>query len=94
MIIVSGHLYLDPVERDRYLHESVEIMRQARAWAGCHDFTLTADPLEPDRINVYERWESDEALRRFRSEGTAATQTVALRGNDVVKYRIARTEAP
>lgn len=67
--------YLDPVERDQYLRESVEIMRQARGWAGCWDFTLTADPLEPDRINVYEHWDSDEAFLRFRNEATAPAQT-------------------
>jgi quinol monooxygenase YgiN len=94
MIIVSGHLYLDPVERDQYLCESVEIMRQARGWAGCRDFTLTADPLEPDRINVYERWDSDEALLRFRNDATAPAQTAEIRANDVVKYRIASTDAP
>jgi quinol monooxygenase YgiN len=94
VIIVSGHLYLDSVERDQYLRESVEIMRQARGWAGCWDFTLTADPLEPDRINVYERWDSDEALLRFRNEATAPAQAAEIRANHVTKYRIASTEAP
>jgi quinol monooxygenase YgiN len=94
VIIVSGHLHLDPVERDQYLRESVEIMRQARGWAGCRDFTLTADPLEPDRINVYERWDSDEALLHFRNEATALAQAGEILANHVAKYRIASTEAP
>jgi hypothetical protein len=43
---------------------------------------------------VYERWDSDEALRRFRNEAAAPAQTAEIRANDVVKYRIASTDAP
>jgi len=33
------------------------------------DFVVSADPLEPDRVNVYEQWESDAELEAFRGEG-------------------------
>jgi len=42
---------------------------QARRTTGCRDFILAADPIEADRVNVYEEWESEEALRTFRGEG-------------------------
>lgn len=98
MIIVAGPLFVDPAEREAYLAGCVSVMEHARSVDGCFDFTLTADPLEPGRINVFERWESDEQLLRFRSgEAGAGTQTgpqPELRGADVAKYRISGVEAP
>ena len=58
MIIVSGALYLDESERDAYLDGCREVIEAARAAEGCIDFHLSADPIESDRINVYERWET------------------------------------
>jgi quinol monooxygenase YgiN len=55
MIIVSGHLFVDPAERAAYVADCDEVMRLARAAPGCLDFQVTADPLEPDRVNVFEQ---------------------------------------
>jgi hypothetical protein len=30
---------------------------------------VAADPIEPDRVNIYEEWESEEALLTFRGAG-------------------------
>jgi len=30
---------------------------------------VAADPIAPDRVNVYEEWESEEALVTFRGAG-------------------------
>jgi hypothetical protein len=54
-------------------------------------------PLEADRINVYERWESDEDLLRFRSSGDPGApepDVPELLSAEVRKYRIASVEAP
>ncbi|MDK1474361.1 antibiotic biosynthesis monooxygenase family protein [Streptomyces sp. 549] len=67
MIIVSGSLHVEPAARDAYVDGCRGIVEQARAAPGCLDFVLAADPLDPGRVNVYEKWESDEALARFRS---------------------------
>jgi hypothetical protein len=37
--------------------------------AGCRDFVVAADPVEADRVNIYEEWEAEEALMAFRGEG-------------------------
>ena len=34
---------------------------------GCLDFSQSPDPIETDRINIFERWESDEQLAAFRA---------------------------
>jgi quinol monooxygenase YgiN len=79
MIIVSGWLRLDPTERDAYLQGCRAVMEAARAADGCLDFHLSADALEPDRINVFEQWETVEAVEAFRGEGTTGDQAAAIR---------------
>ena len=41
MVIVAGHLVVDPEERDDYLSGCVEVVRQARRTPGCLDFSLS-----------------------------------------------------
>jgi quinol monooxygenase YgiN len=45
------------------------VVRLARAAAGCLDFALGADLVEPGRINVLERWASRTDLEAFRGSG-------------------------
>ncbi len=94
MIIVSGKLYVDPAERAAYLDGCRSVIQQARAAPGCLDFTLSADPLEPGRINVYEVWESDEDVARFRGSGPSAAQEARITDASVARYRVASVEAP
>ena len=94
MIIISGSLYVDPTDRDRYLAAVMDVARLARLAVGCQDFVQTPDPLDPTRINVYERWESDDHLHRFRAAGGPSLELPPLRSADVHKYRIASVEEP
>jgi quinol monooxygenase YgiN len=93
-IIVAGSLRVDPGERDAYLAAAADVPRLARAAPGCLDFVQAADTLEPDRINVFERWESDAALHAFRTSGGPDLALPPLLGAAVQKYRIASVEAP
>ncbi len=92
MIIVAGWLKVDAEDRDRYVAECVTVVEQARAATGCLDFTIAADLISPDRINVYERWETDADVERFRSSGPDAEQTAQIRDAEVKRYRISATE--
>jgi quinol monooxygenase YgiN len=94
VIIVAGELRLDPDLRDAFLDAVADVTPLARGTAGCLDFVQAADPVEPDRINVFERWESDEALLAFRTQGGPPPSAPPLRSADVLKYRISGTEAP
>ena len=55
MIIVTGHLVVDPSDRDRVVELSREAVIAARATPGCIDFAVSADAVEPDRVNISER---------------------------------------
>lgn len=69
MIIVAGKIYVRPGTRPEFLSSSLEAVTQARRTHGCRDFVVAADPIEPDRVHVYEEWESEEALLAFRGSG-------------------------
>ena len=58
MVIVAGHLIVDPDQREPCLADCVSVVEEARKAPGCLDFTIAADLVDPDRINVFERWES------------------------------------
>lgn len=67
MLIVVGHLQLDPADRDAHVNASITAVRLARRAQGCVDFAVSADPVDPARVNVLERWERPEDLEAFRS---------------------------
>jgi quinol monooxygenase YgiN len=89
MIIVSGSLYVDEADRDAYVHECREVIVAARRSEGCIDFHLAPDLIEPGRINVYEQWESVEAVEAFRGSGPSSAQTAAIRDARVFQHEIA-----
>jgi quinol monooxygenase YgiN len=89
MIIVSGPIYVDAAARSTYLDGSRAVIEAARSSQGCLDFYLSADPIEPDRINVYERWESTEAVEAFRGSGPSDDQQAAIRSAQVEQHEVA-----
>ena len=91
MIIVSGALYVDPVERESYLRQCLAVMIAARATPGCTDFHLSPDPLEPDRINVFEQWESVQAVEKFRGSGPTEEQAAPIRNARLFQHEVAST---
>ncbi len=97
MIIVAGHLTVEPDERARYLKSVEHVSGLARASAGCLDFVQVADSIEEDRIVIFERWEDDAALSAFRSSGPPEDETTPAQrilSADVSKYRISAVESP
>src|ERR671910_123220 len=66
MVIVAGHITVEPQQREAYLAGCVSVVEQARGTAGCLDFAITADLIDPGRVNIFERWESQAALVRGR----------------------------
>ncbi|NMN98572.1 putative quinol monooxygenase [Antrihabitans stalactiti] len=74
MVIVAGHITVDPSRRESYLAGGVRILEIARAAQGCLDISFGADLIDPSRINLFERWESREALDTFRTSGGASDE--------------------
>ena len=88
MIIVGGRFEVDPEERDAFLAERHERMRTSRGEDGCLEYTFAADPLEPSRVILFERWESQAALDAHLA-APAPTTTVTPRSASVMLYEVA-----
>lgn len=86
MIIVAGHLRVDPAGREAYLETCREVVALARVAPGCLDFSLTADLLDADRINIFERWATVAELADFRGSGTDGEQGAAILDADVREF--------
>jgi quinol monooxygenase YgiN len=87
-VIVAGHLVVEVRERDRYLEGCEEVVQQARRTRGCLDFAITADLLDPTRINIFERWESHAALDAFRGSGPTEEQQGSIIAASVSDYDV------
>jgi quinol monooxygenase YgiN len=97
VILIAGTVDVDPAQRDAALEAGKPHMEATRAWKGCLDYTWSADGLNPGRIYVYERWESQEALASHLKgpHYIAMRDTIAahgLRGADVSKFRVDLSE--
>ena len=88
-VIVSGWIRVDESERDRYLAGCREVIVAARNSEGCIDFHLSADPIEPDRINVYEQWASVESVEAFRGSGPSDEQAASIRDASMWQHDVA-----
>jgi quinol monooxygenase YgiN len=91
VIIVAGFLIVDPGARAAYLDGCDEVVRLARSSPGCVDFHLSADPLDPERINVFEQWESPAAVEAFRGSGPSSEQQAMIRDAQVFQHEVAST---
>lgn len=89
MVIVAGHIVVEPRLRDAYLGSCAEVVDRARATAGCLDFAISADLTEPGRINIFERWESRAAVEAFRAGGPSTEQSAAMLSGSVAEYDVA-----
>jgi quinol monooxygenase YgiN len=91
MVIVAGRLSVEPATRASYLAGCAAVVEQARQAPGCLDFSISADLVDPGRINVYERWESQQAVEAFRGAGPSDDQNAAMLAASVAEYDVAAT---
>lgn len=80
---------VEPPQRESYLAGCVRIVQQARRAVGCLDVAICADLVDPGRVNIVERWESQAALETFRSSGPDTEQRRAMLTVSVQEYDIA-----
>jgi len=89
MIIVAGHLKVEESDRDRYVADCAAAVVAARSAAGCLDFAVSADAVDPSRVNVFERWQTREALLAFRGEGPGDDIRDRILSAEVAEYDVA-----
>jgi quinol monooxygenase YgiN len=88
MVIVAGYLVVEPPQRDGYLVGCEAVVQQARHTQGCLDFAISADLLDPSRIDIFERWESRAAMDAFRGSGPSDEQQGSIVRASVSEYDV------
>jgi len=69
MIIVSGKLDIEEGKRDEFIARSKDSIIAARTANGCIDFSVSPDPVDLDRVNIFEEWHTKSQLDEFRESG-------------------------
>jgi quinol monooxygenase YgiN len=89
IVIVAGHITVDPEQRESYLAGCMSVVERARRADGCLDFAITADSVDPGRVNLFERWESQAAVETLRRSAPRNKQGAATLSVSVAEYDIA-----
>lgn len=94
MLIIAGHIELDAADRDAFVEAHLDLVHRARQAPGCLDVAITADPLDPTRVNNFERWESRELLNKWRAVAEAPNTGISLKSNQVMEYTVTDERPP
>jgi quinol monooxygenase YgiN len=93
-IAIIGWIDVDPAVRDRVVADTADIQRSTREdEAGCLTYAITADPVDPARIQIVELWQDAASLEahflhpNFTATG-AVIRAVPRSGGSTMKYRI------
>lgn len=71
MIITDGHQLVDAAQRDAVVERFTSLVSRAREFDGCIHFAITADSVDPERINVSEVWQDAATLDAWRGQADA-----------------------
>lgn len=91
MIIVSGTIQLQPGQGPAFLAASMPAMVAARRASGCGAFVVAPDPIQPDLVNVYEEWDTEDSLRSFRGDGPASDLRALIAEAHVRLHQVAQS---
>ncbi|MDL5158754.1 putative quinol monooxygenase [Actinomycetospora termitidis] len=94
MLIIAGHVTVDPEERDELVERFADLVRRSREAPGCLDAALTADSVDPSRINNFERWRSWEELDAWRARCDAPDVGDAFLAVDVSMFDASGERSP
>jgi quinol monooxygenase YgiN len=89
MIIVAGHINVEPEQREAHIEGFLNVVEKAREAAGCLEFTIGADPIDPGRVNLFERWESQAAVEAFRKRAPRKKKGAEMLSGSVAEYDVA-----
>ena len=87
-IIVAGKLLIKSGRRDEFIEKSCEAIMLARTHDACEDFSVSPDPLDLNRVNIFEKWESRSALVEFRESGPETDIFSLVESFDVKEYEL------
>ena len=63
MIIIAGYTLTETDERDAAVEAFAGMVERARKDDGCHDLSISADSVDPDRIDLFECWRDRQSWK-------------------------------
>ena len=94
MLIIAGHVRVPEADRDTYVAAFHDLVERGRTADGCLDVVISADPVDPGRVNVFERWESQEVLDAWRAVANAPDPGIELDADDVQLFTVTDARPP
>lgn len=97
-VVIAAQVDLDPAKREEALKTAQPWIDGALSQDGCIRYDWSADLNDPARVNVFEEWESEEALAHHFANDQYAGMLAHMGGYGIVnavsaKYRV-DAEAP
>jgi quinol monooxygenase YgiN len=92
MIIIAGYTLTEAHKRDAAVEAFANMVERARKYDGCLDLSITADSVDPERVNLFECWRDQQSLNAWRK--VAKAPRVKRRETCVKLYRSDRAEEP
>lgn len=86
MMVVAGHTLTLAAERGTAVSAFAPMVERARSHNGCIDFAISADPVDPRRINFLELWRDQAALDAWHE--VADPPDVPTTETNVAIYRV------
>jgi quinol monooxygenase YgiN len=94
MVIIAGHEIVDEADRGPYVQAYLDLVRRARRAPGCIDVSISADSVDPMRVNTFECWASPEHLDAWRAVADAPDTGIHVVGADVNMYLVSDVRPP
>jgi quinol monooxygenase YgiN len=66
MIIIAGYELVNAKDRDGSVAAFCDLVSRAREFDGCVHMAITADSVDPERVDSVEVWRDAEALNKWR----------------------------
>ncbi len=90
MIIIAGYTLTDADKRDAAVAAFANMVERARKHDGCLDLSISADSVDPERVNLFECWRDQQSWNAWRK---VAKGPRVKRGKSYVKlYRSDKAE--
>jgi quinol monooxygenase YgiN len=88
MVIVMGTCKMAAGEIDRLIEPMRAQIEATRAETGCLHYAFSRDVLDPDLLQIGERWESNEAIEAHFQSLHMATFNAVLKGASVLSISV------
>lgn len=89
MIIIAGYELVSAKNRDKHVDAFGDLVSRAREFDGCVHIAITADSVDPERINTVEVWRDADALAAWRKQAKGP-RTGRPKYTDVVTIQVPR----